>query len=92
MELPIATTSPSTRQICASLTITEPGGILRNDIQYRLDIRRRAGDDAQNFAGRGLLFQRFGELTVTLLQLFVLCFLPQQRFGELLVTIFQLLA
>ena len=36
-------------------------GILRDNIQYRLDIRRRAGDDAQNFARRGLLFQRLVE-------------------------------
>src|SRR3990167_379229 len=30
--------------------------------QHRLDIRRRAGDDAQNFTGRGLLLQRFLQL------------------------------
>ena len=30
-------------------------------IQYRLNIRRRAGDDAQNFARRSLLLQRFLE-------------------------------
>ena len=28
-------------------------------VQHRLDIRRRAGDNTQNFTGRGLLFQRF---------------------------------
>ena len=29
--------------------VTQPRGVLRNDIQHRLDIRRRAGDDAQDF-------------------------------------------
>src|SRR5207248_2203893 len=33
--------------------------ILRDRVQYRLYIRRRAGDDAQDFTRRSLLFQRF---------------------------------
>ena len=34
---------------------------LGHGIQHRLNIRRRAGDDAQNLARRSLLFQRFFE-------------------------------
>ena len=49
--------------------ITQPRGILRDHIQHRLDIRRRAGDDAQNLARRGLLLQRFGELAVASIEL-----------------------
>ena len=40
---------------------------LRNRIQYRLQIRWRAADDAQDFAGRRLLLQRFGERLVPFL-------------------------
>ena len=41
--------------------ITQPRGILRDHIQHRLDIGRRAGDDAQDFTRRRLLLQRFLE-------------------------------
>src|SRR5262245_26177082 len=41
---------------------TQPGGILCDHIQDRLNIRRRAGDHTQDFARRGLLLQRFLEL------------------------------
>ena len=34
-----------------------PRGILRDDVQHRLDIRRRTGDDAQDFTRRRLLLQ-----------------------------------
>ena len=54
---------------------TQSRGILGDSIQHRLNVGRRAGDDAQNLARRGLLFQCFGELTVTILQLFGRCFL-----------------
>ena len=37
------------------------GSILCNHVQHRLNIRRRAGDDAQDFARRGLLLQRLFE-------------------------------
>ena len=40
---------------------TNSGCVLSYSIQHRLDIRRRASDDAQNLAGRGLLLQRLGE-------------------------------
>ena len=39
-----------------------PSRALGNRIKHRLDVRRRAGDDAQNFARRGLLLQRLLEL------------------------------
>src|SRR5215468_1488191 len=38
------------------------GCILGNGIQDRLNIRGRTGDDAQDFARRCLLFQRFFQL------------------------------
>src|SRR4030095_1039008 len=37
------------------------GSILRNGIQHRLNVGRRAGDHAKNLACRGLLLQRLGE-------------------------------
>src|SRR4029450_2042951 len=40
---------------------TQPGGILGENIQDRLNIRRRAGDHAQDFTSRGLLLQRLLE-------------------------------
>src|SRR6266542_1052380 len=44
--------------------ITQPGSIFCDYIKHRLDIRRRTGDDPQNFARRCLLFQRLTEVTV----------------------------
>src|SRR5262245_30703891 len=35
--------------------VTQPGSILRHHIQHRLDVRRRAGNYAQDFTRRGLL-------------------------------------
>ena len=46
----------------------QSSGILRHNIQYWLYIRRRAGDDAKNFARRCLLLQYLGELTFNVLQ------------------------
>src|SRR5580765_6415253 len=40
---------------------TQPGRILCNHVQHRLNIRRRAGDRAQNLARRWLLLQRLTE-------------------------------
>ena len=45
------------RVIC----VAQPRRILRNRIQHRLNIRRRAGDDTQDFTRRRLLLQRFLE-------------------------------
>ena len=61
-----------------------PCGIFSDSLKYWLQVCGEVKRDPQNLAGGGLLFQRFRELTVTFLQLFVLCFLPQQRFDELL--------
>jgi hypothetical protein len=43
------------------LRVAQSGGILRDDVQHRLDVRRRAGDDAKNLTGRSLLLQGFLE-------------------------------
>ena len=53
--------SPSTRRMTASSGIAQPRGILRDHIQHRLNIRRRAGDDTQDFTRRRLLLQRLLE-------------------------------
>src|SRR5687768_9397396 len=37
---------------------TQPGGVLRDSIQYRLNIGRRAGNDAQDLTRGRLLLQR----------------------------------
>ena len=44
------------------IRVAHTRSVLRNRIQHRLNIRRRAGDDAQDFTRRGLLLQRFLEL------------------------------
>ena len=49
--------------------VTQPRRILGHHIQHRLNIRRRAGDHAQNLARRRLLLQRFGELAVASIEL-----------------------
>ena len=46
------------RQMTASSASHKPRGVFCNDIQHRLNIRRRTGDDAQDLARRGLLLQR----------------------------------
>ena len=43
------------------ICLTQPRGILCHHIQHRLNIRRRTGDDAQDFTRRGLLLQRLLE-------------------------------
>ena len=40
---------------------TQPSSIFRHGIQHLLNIRRRAGNDTQDFTGGRLLLQRFGE-------------------------------
>ena len=44
-----------------SSRITQPRGAFRDRIQHRLNIRRRAGNDAQDFTRRSLLLERFLE-------------------------------
>ena len=41
--------------------VAQARGTFGNGVQHRLNVRRRAGDDAQDFACRGLLLQRFVE-------------------------------
>ncbi len=41
--------------------VAEPRSVLRDHIQHRLNIRRRAGNHAQDFTRRRLLLQRFLE-------------------------------
>src|SRR5215813_12369628 len=50
----IAVSTPNGRITC----ITQTSGVLSYNIQHRLNVRRRAGDHAQNFTRRRLLFQR----------------------------------
>src|SRR5215510_13071578 len=42
--------------------VAEPSSVLGNDSKHRLNIRRRAGNDTENFARRSLLLQRFLQL------------------------------
>src|SRR5215813_12529182 len=46
---------------CGILSVTKPCCILHDHVQHRLNIRRRAGDDAQYLARCSLLFQRLLE-------------------------------
>jgi hypothetical protein len=43
------------------ICLTQSRRALGNYIKYRLDVRRRAGDDAEYLARRGLLLQCLGE-------------------------------
>ena len=54
-------------------------------VEHWLKLSRGGRDYPENVAGGGLLFQRFGELTLIILQLFGRCVLPLQRFGEIAV-------
>src|SRR5262249_35272900 len=56
---------------------TNPCSALDDRIEHRLNVCRRAADDAEHLGGRGLVLQ-------SLLQLFGSRTLPLQRFGELL--------
>ena len=46
---------------CRIASFAQPRGVLGNDIKYRLNISRRAGDHTQNFTRGSLLLQRLGE-------------------------------
>ena len=41
--------------------VAKPRSMLRDHVQYRLNICRRTGNDAQDFTRSGLLFQSFLE-------------------------------
>jgi hypothetical protein len=47
--------------------LAKPASALCDRLQYRLDIGGRSGDHAEDFAGRGLMSERFGELPGTCL-------------------------
>src|SRR4029077_15302113 len=46
---------------CGILSVTKLCCILHDYVQHWLNVRRRTGDDAQDFARCGLLFQRLPE-------------------------------
>ena len=52
---------PSRRETSTSVRATNAHRIFGHCVQHWLNVRRRAGDDAQNFTGRSLLLQRFLE-------------------------------
>ena len=56
---PTGTTSPSRRYKIDLIGIAKPRGGLDHRVEHRLQIERRAADDLQHVAGRGLVFQRF---------------------------------
>ena len=43
------------------LSLTKPGRVFDERVENRLKIKGRTADDFQNFAGRRLLLQRFGQ-------------------------------
>jgi hypothetical protein len=49
--------------------VAETDGTPDDCVEDRLNVGRRARDDAQDLGGRGLLLQRFGEVAVAALQL-----------------------
>src|SRR5262245_58046629 len=46
---------------------TESGGVFDESLKHRLKIESRPADDLEDFTGRRLLLQCFGQVTVTLL-------------------------
>src|SRR5207247_309965 len=53
------------------LGLAQPDRAFADDVEYRLQVRRRSGDHAQDLAGRRLLFERLGHLAVALLEFLV---------------------
>src|SRR5712692_7376564 len=49
-------------------SIAEPHSVADNRVENRLHVRGRAADDLQDFAGRRLLLEGFGERFVAFLQ------------------------
>src|SRR5262249_23267109 len=52
----------------AELGVADTCRILQHGQEYRLQVARRAGDDLQHLAGRGLLLQGLGQIVGTLTQ------------------------
>src|SRR5215468_6349814 len=48
---------------------TNPGGALDDSIKHRLNVRRRAADNAQHLGCCGLILQRFAQFGVAFLDL-----------------------
>jgi hypothetical protein len=53
----------------AYVGIANPRGIRQDVFKHRLEVPRRAGDNAKHFRCRGLLLERFGEIVSALPQL-----------------------
>jgi hypothetical protein len=53
----------------AELALTEPRRTFRNHVEYWLDVGRRAADDVEHLAGRGLVLKSLGQLIPRLCQL-----------------------
>ena len=49
--------------------LAQPRGTFDNRVEHRLGIRRRPADDVENFAGRSLMFERFGNFALLRLHL-----------------------
>jgi len=53
----------------AELGVTGAHGIFQHGLEHRLQLARRARNDAQHFRGSGLLFQRLAKIGGALVQL-----------------------
>src|SRR5215831_14043316 len=54
---------------CCVVCIAKSCGILRDDIQHRLQVSRRVSDHAEDLTCRHLLIQRFGNFSLIRLKL-----------------------
>ena len=61
--------SPATRVSAPVCAPSKRTALLEDRVEHRLDIRRRAADDAQDLAGGGLLLERGGQVAVARLEL-----------------------
>jgi hypothetical protein len=52
-----------------NVCVTEPGSILGDRVQHRLEVGRRIADNTQELIGGGLLLQRLREIPGPLLNL-----------------------
>ena len=54
--------SPSQQKQRAELGLADPHSVFQHGLEHRLELARRAADDAKHFGGRGLLLERFAQL------------------------------
>jgi hypothetical protein len=47
-----------------AFSVAKPGGGLNQSVEHRLQVEGRPADNLQNIAGRGLLFEGLGKLSV----------------------------